>query len=99
MLDFRGGLYLDSLREIEKNVARVQSTIPANLGCAPIAEPGMVPEPPGQGLNEDDSTEAGEYKHEDHANVMIDLLVMAIQCAITTPTTFRSCSWAATACS
>ncbi|WP_437728528.1 DUF1552 domain-containing protein [Sorangium sp. So ce861] len=77
--------YLDSLREIEKNVARVQATIPANLGCAPIAAPGMVPEPPGQGegLNENDSTEAGEYKHEDHANVMIDLLVMAIQCDVT----------------
>ncbi|WP_437538102.1 DUF1552 domain-containing protein [Sorangium sp. So ce726] len=77
--------YLDSLREIEKNVARVNAAIPANLGCAPIGEPGMVPEPPGpgEGLNENDSTEAGEYRHDDHANVMIDLIVMAIQCDVT----------------
>ncbi|WP_437581935.1 DUF1552 domain-containing protein [Sorangium sp. So ce887] len=76
---------VDSLREIEKNVARVQSTIPANLGCAPRGAPGMVPEPPGpqEGLNENDSTEAGEYRHDDHANVMMDLLVMAIQCDVT----------------
>ncbi|AUX29794.1 MULTISPECIES: DUF1552 domain-containing protein [Sorangium] len=80
--------YLDSLREIEKNVTRVQSTMTpgqGSLGCSPIREPGVVPEPPGQqeGLNENDSTEAGEYKHDDHANVMIDLIVMAIQCDVT----------------
>ncbi|WP_437679159.1 DUF1552 domain-containing protein [Sorangium sp. So ce131] len=78
--------YLDSLREIEKNATRVAATMgAANLGCAPIPEPGVVPEPPGQaeGLNENDSTEAGEYRHEDHANVMTDLLVMAIQCDVT----------------
>lgn len=78
--------YLDSLREIEKNVTRVQATMPGGgLGCDPIAPPPFVPEPPGQeeGLNEGDSTEAGEYRHEDHANVMTDLLVMAIQCDLT----------------
>ncbi|WP_433936706.1 DUF1552 domain-containing protein [Sorangium cellulosum] len=74
--------YLDALRETEKNVTRVQATM---TGCSPVREPGVVPEPPGpeEGLNENDSTEAGEYRHDDHANVMIDLIVMAIQCDVT----------------
>lgn len=74
--------YLDSLREIEKNVTRVQSTMtPGNLGCSPIGEPGVVPEPPGEndGLNQGDNG----YDHEAHADVMIDLIVMAIQCDVT----------------
>ncbi len=73
--------YLDSLREIEKNATRVQSTMNPSmgLGCSPIGQPGVVPEPPGQaeGLNENDNTGAGPYKHEDHAKVTIDLIVMA----------------------
>ncbi|KYF80306.1 hypothetical protein BE18_29250 [Sorangium cellulosum] len=80
--------YLDSLREIEKNATRVQDTMTpgqGGLGCSPIGQPGVVPEPPGQaeGLNENDNTGAGPYKHEDHAKVMIDLIVMAIQCDVT----------------
>ncbi|MGK3983021.1 DUF1552 domain-containing protein [Sorangium sp. So ce136] len=67
---------------MEKNVTRVEATM---IGCSPVPEPGVVPEPPGplEGLNENDSTEAGEYRHDDHANVMTDLLVMAIQCDVT----------------
>ncbi|APR80592.1 Hypothetical protein A7982_05939 [Minicystis rosea] len=73
--------YLDSLRGIEKTVTSVASTMPSDLGCNPIATPGAVPEPPGpqQGLNQGDDG----YDHEAHANVMNDLIAMAIQCDVT----------------
>ncbi len=73
--------YLDSLRGIEKTVTNVASTMPSDLGCNPIPPPGAVPEPPGpqQGLNQGDNG----YDHEAHANVMNDLIAMAIQCDVT----------------
>jgi hypothetical protein len=73
--------YLDSLRGIEKTVAGVAATMPGALGCNPISAPGAVPEPPGpqQGLNQGDNG----YDHEAHADVMNDLIAMAIQCDVT----------------
>ncbi len=73
--------YLDSLRGIEKQVASVAATMPGALGCNPIGVPGAVPEPPGpqQGLNQGDDG----YDHEAHADVMNDLIAMAIQCDVT----------------
>lgn len=72
--------YLDSLRGIEKTVTSVASTM-GTLGCTPIGAPGSVPEPPGQGegLNQGDNG----YDHEAHADVMNDLIAMAIQCDVT----------------
>ena len=73
-------------RDREERDPRPVDDDPATgLGCSPISQPGVVPEPPGQaeGLNENDNTGAGPYKHEDHAKVMIDLIVMAIQCDVT----------------
>lgn len=73
--------YLDSLRGIEKTVTSVAATMPGALGCNPIGVPGAVPEPPGpqQGLNQGDNG----YDHEAHADVMNDLIAMAIQCDVT----------------
>jgi uncharacterized protein DUF1587/uncharacterized protein DUF1552 len=47
----------------------------------PISTPGAVPEPPGpqQGLNQGDDGD----DHEAHADVMNDLIAMAIQCDVT----------------
>jgi len=73
--------YLDSLREIEQAVTNVAATLPGSTKCEPIASPFSVPEPPGpaQGTNQGDNG----YDHEAHADVMIDLIVMAIQCDVT----------------
>ncbi len=72
--------YLDSLRGIEKTVTSVATTM-GNLGCTPIGAPGSVAEPPGpgEGLNHGDNG----YDHEAHADVMNDLIAMAIQCDVT----------------
>lgn len=78
--------YLDSLREIEKTVTSVATTLPSSLGCTPIGTPFSVPEPPGpqQGTNQGDNG----YDHEAHADVMADLIVMAIQCDVTRVITY-----------
>jgi hypothetical protein len=78
--------YLDSLREIEKTVTDVSNTLPSPLGCEPIGAPFSVPEPPGpqQGTNQGDNG----YDHEAHADVMNDLIAMAIQCDVTRVITY-----------
>lgn len=72
--------YLDSLRAIELEVSALSGTM-KSPGCAVMAEPGVVPEPPGpeQGLTQGDNG----YDHEQHADVMNDLIVMALQCDVT----------------
>lgn len=72
--------YLDSLRAIELEVSALSGSM-AGPGCAVIHEPGTVPEPPGpeQGLTQGDNG----YDHEQHADVMNDLIVMALQCDVT----------------
>ncbi|HEX2732818.1 MAG TPA: DUF1552 domain-containing protein [Polyangiaceae bacterium] len=73
--------YLDALRSIETDATRVGSSMGATGECSVIAEPGEVPEPPGpqQGLSQGDDG----YDHEAHADVMNDLIVMALQCDVT----------------
>jgi hypothetical protein len=73
--------YLDSVQAIEKEVTRLGTSMGGVAGCSVIAEPGVVPEPPGpeQGLTQGDNG----YDHEAHADVMNDLIVMALQCDVT----------------
>jgi hypothetical protein len=73
--------YLEALRSIETDVTRVSGSMGTMGECSLIAEPGVVPEPPGpqQGLSQGDDG----YDHEAHADVMNDLIVMALQCDVT----------------
>jgi Protein of unknown function (DUF1552) len=73
--------YLEGVQSIEKEVTRVGATMTDAASCSVISEPGVVPEPPGpqQGLTQGDNG----YDHEAHADVMNDLIVMALQCDVT----------------
>jgi hypothetical protein len=75
--------YLDGLRNIETQVTAVSGSMAgsATNGCTLIEAPGAVPEPPGpeQGLSQGDDG----YDHEAHADVMNELIVMALQCDVT----------------
>lgn len=73
--------YLEALRSIETDVTRVSGSMGSAGLCSVIDEPSVVPEPPGpqQGLSQGDDG----YDHEAHADVMNDLIVMALQCDVT----------------
>jgi hypothetical protein len=70
----RLGLFLDSVRSLETKVSSVASTIQI-AGCPPA--PARPAAPIGVGM------EPTGYNRGDHADVMIDLVAMAIQCDIT----------------
>jgi hypothetical protein len=76
--------FTTSFREIEQQVTNVSQTMPAS--CTVVAEPGSVPEPPGevQGLNQGQDG----YDRQAHAKVMSDLIVMALQCDVTRVITY-----------
>lgn len=74
--------YMDEMRKIETQVTQIGSTLgPGSLGCTAMAEPAAVPEPQREqeGINNGDNG----YDHEQHANIMNDLIVMAVQCDLT----------------
>jgi hypothetical protein len=76
--------FQDSLRGIEAQVTNVSQTM--NAGCQVVAEPMAVPEPGGamQGLNQGQNG----YDRQAHANVMNDLVTMALQCDLTRVMTY-----------
>jgi hypothetical protein len=74
----RLGLFLDSVRSLETKVTTVASTMVA--GCP--APPARAAAPIGVGM------EPTGYNRGDHADVMIDLVAMAIQCDITRVASF-----------
>jgi hypothetical protein len=73
--------FLSSVRTLESRVTTVTATLPAgSMGCP--ASPVRPAAPIGVG-----NTPAG-YNRDDHADVMIDLVAMAIQCDITRVVSF-----------
>ena len=76
--------FTTSFREIEADVTRISSTLPAS--CMLVTEPGSVPEPAGEnvGLNQGQDG----YDRQAHAQVMNDLIVMALQCDVTRVITY-----------
>lgn len=74
--------FLTSFREVEAQATQVGNILNGgSAGCTVIAEPGVVPEPGGpmQGLNQGEEG----YDRQTHANVMNDLIFMALQCDVT----------------
>jgi hypothetical protein len=74
--------FLTSFREVEMQATQVGNILTGgNAGCQVIPEPMVVPEPGGpmQGLNQGDEG----YDRQAHADVMNDLIAMAIQCDVT----------------
>jgi hypothetical protein len=71
--------FTSSFRDIEKQVTGVAA--PLSSGCKVATAPSAVPEPPGsmQGLNQGQMG----YDRAAHAQVMNDLIVMALQCDVT----------------
>jgi hypothetical protein len=71
--------FTTSFRDIEKQVTGVTGSV--SSGCKVIPAPAAVPEPGGamQGLNQGQMG----YDRQLHANVMTDLVVMALQCDVT----------------
>ncbi|HVJ15524.1 MAG TPA: DUF1552 domain-containing protein, partial [Polyangiaceae bacterium] len=74
----------NSFREIEMQVTNVTPTV--SVGCQVVTEPGAVPEPGGamQGLNQGQDG----YDRAAHAQVMNDLVVMALRCDVTRVITY-----------
>jgi hypothetical protein len=75
----RLGLFLSSVRSLETKVTAVASTMPV-AGCP--APPARAAAPIGVGM------EPTGYNRGDHADVMIDLVAMAIQCDVTRVVSF-----------
>jgi hypothetical protein len=74
--------FLTSFREVEMQATQVGNILTGgSAGCQVIPEPMVVPEPGGpmQGLNQGEEG----YDRQTHANVMNDLIAMAIQCDVT----------------
>jgi hypothetical protein len=74
--------FLTSFREVELQATQVGNILTGgSAGCQVIPEPMVVPEPGGpmQGLNQGEEG----YDRQTHANVMNELIAMAIQCDVT----------------
>jgi len=74
--------FLTSFREVEMQATQVGNILTGgSAGCQVIPDPFVVPEPGGpmQGLNEGEEG----YSRQAHADVMNDLVAMAIQCDVT----------------
>ena len=72
--------FLTSVRSLETKVSMVASSLPASASCP--APPARAATPIGVNM-----TPAG-YSRNDHADVMIDLVAMAIECDITRVVSF-----------
>jgi hypothetical protein len=76
--------FTTSFRDIEKQVTGVTSSV--SSGCKVVMAPAAVPEPGGamQGLNQGQMG----YDRAAHAQIMNDLVVMALQCDVTRVITY-----------